>query len=52
MVDITRIINQALGLQFETLRPDRDQYVTIDYDNVSSSKEKWFRLGDDALFLS
>ena len=38
MTEVMRTVNLALGLQYETLRPDRDAYVSINWDNISSSK--------------
>ena len=38
MTEVMRTINLALGLQYETLRPDRDAYVSINWDNISNSK--------------
>ena len=38
MTEVMRTINLALGLQYETLRPDRDAYVSINWDNISTSK--------------
>ena len=38
MTEVMRTMNLALGLQYETLRPDRDDYVLINWDNISTSK--------------